>query len=128
MIMTYYEQHRDERLVYQKHYIIVNNDKYKAYQKEYREKNKEHINQMAMKRKQRKKIDTHIDKPYKPLKQYQLEKLESMLRRKLKDYRHTLQSINEAYNILDNSDYDTTNVIPLTGIKVQNSKFVLEFD
>ena len=66
--MSYYYANRIERLEYQKFYNILNNDKIKEYQKQYYLQHKK-------------------SPSYKPLANYKIERLERMLRRKLRDYK-----------------------------------------
>jgi hypothetical protein len=129
--MTYYQRHKQERLEYQKQYNKSEN--YRAYQNEYHEKNKEQLMKKTKERKKKQKEQSYKEqpdnnKPYISLKQYQLYKLEVMLRRKLKDYYNTMESINKAKRLISLNIKDTSNVVPLSGTTIKNNMFVVSFD
>jgi hypothetical protein len=115
--MSYYERHKEERLEYQKQYN--KSDKYKEYQQEYFQKNKERI---------------RPKKEYvrKPLSQHKINKLEIMLRRKIKDYNDTVLqedvAIELAPPVISFSEKKDDNIKPFLGFTIRNNKFCLNFD
>lgn len=50
--MGYYDDHRDDKLDYQRYYNDINRDKYLQYQREYFQKNKERIYANTKRRKE----------------------------------------------------------------------------
>ncbi len=123
--MTYYQDHKEDRLIYQKNYNIINVDKYKTYHKEYFQKNKEHImgKRKPYIKKEKKEQKVKKEKPMIPLPIYKLKLLERMLRNKLNDYYETVEQQKIAVDIVKND-----NAQPLIGISVSNNKFKLVFD
>ena len=93
--MSYYERHREERIIYQSYYNIINIDKYKSYQKDYALNQKDRINKRKEERKKSKMVIK--DNVRKPLKEYHYRRLETMLRRKLKEYNACKKKIEMAY-------------------------------
>lgn len=76
--LTYYQQHKEERLLYQKQYN--KGDKYKEYQKEYFQQHKTKLEQQRKARREAKKQYV-----YKKPAQYKLDAIERVLRKKLKE-------------------------------------------
>jgi hypothetical protein len=113
----YYNDNKEERLAYQK--LYNKSDKYKAYQQEYFQKNKERI---------------RPKKEYvrKPLSQYKLNKLEAMLRRKIKDYFKTIYqehvAIELAPPVISFSEKKDDTIKPFLGFTMRNNKFCLSFE
>lgn len=127
--MSYYQLHKDERLEYQK--LYNQNDKYKSYQKEYYQKNKDNILNNRKDYNKDYYKDYYIkhkkEKPYKPLPKYKLYEIERVIKQKLKDYHKTLEQEAVAKDLVDYITYDK-NVKPFDGFIVKNNMFVLKFD
>jgi hypothetical protein len=114
--MSYYERHKKERLEYQKQYN--KSEYYKAYQQQYFQKNK-------------KRIRPKKEYVRKPLPQYKINKLEAMLRRKIKDYNkaHILEDviIYEPPPVISKVTIQKDTFPPLQGYIIKNDKFVMTF-
>ena len=82
--LDFYYAHREERLAYQKDYQRRRKRQYNKYQKEYYQKNKEHLNPQRYFYAQAKRDAVKVTKP---LAKYLLDKIERVLKRKLKEIR-----------------------------------------
>jgi len=111
--MSYYQRHKQERLAYQQQYN--KSEYYKAYQREYFQKNKERLRPKKIR---------------KSLPQYKLNLLEQMLRRKLKEYKkkYILEDVmiyEEPPPVI--SEDTTQQFPPLYGFIITEDKFILTF-
>ena len=124
--MSYYIKNKEKCLAYQKEYN--KSEYYKAYQQDYFQKNKERIKKSHS----NKIIIEKVKKEYvrKPLPDYKINRLEIMLRRKLKDYNNSI--IKE--NVIEREPPPVISKVtiqkdfpPLQGYIIKNDKFILTF-
>jgi hypothetical protein len=117
--MSYYSKHREERLAYQK--LYNKSEYYKAYQQNYFIENKERIYEYNKQKKLYKR---------KPLAQYKIDKLEAMLRRKLREYNKSII----VENVIEREPPPVISKVtiqkdfpPLQGYIIKNNGFILTF-
>ena len=131
MSLSYYQQHKQERIDYQSFYNRINADKYRQYQREYHQKNKDKINEYRKKRAEQKAT-------YKKPAKYKLDAIERVLRKKLKEINKTVvvkpvvvdYSANKYYakKQLMAYQHSLPQAEPFTGFYKTPTGFALEWD
>lgn len=104
----FYYAHREERLAYQKDYQRRRKRQYNKYQKEYYQKNKDSLNPERYFYAQAKRDAVKVN-VNKPLAKYLLDKIERVLRKKLKQIRDAEELFYSTVKHSDTKNSDTQN-------------------
>lgn len=122
----YYNVYREERIAYQREYN--KNKSYKEYQHQYFQENKECVYANKKLRPKTKKPKEYVRKP---LAQYKIDKLEAMLRRKLRQYNNSIIKENVIENkappVIFKDTIQKDTFPPLQGYIIKQDKFIMTF-